>query len=76
MDSIVEKMNPRWKSNLSNNIKINFFRAAVETVPLYGSTPWTLTQVLDKQMDGTYTKMLDVVKNTTRQQQMKFHSED
>ena len=28
-----------WKSNLIENLKINFFRAAVETVLVYGSEP-------------------------------------
>ena len=29
----------------------------VETVLLYGSTAWTLTQSPDKKLDGAYTKM-------------------
>ena len=41
------------------------FRETVETVLLYGLTGWTLTQSLDKKLDGTYTKMLRVVKNVT-----------
>ena len=56
-----------WKSNLSN-IEINFFRATLGTVLLYGSNAWTLTQALSKKLGGTYTKMVSVVKNITWQQ--------
>ena len=36
--------------------------AAVESVLLYGSEAWTLTNALEKSLDGTYTRMLRVVK--------------
>ena len=52
-------------SEVSDGLKIGFFRATVETVLLFGSTAWTLTQSLDKKLDGAYTKMLIVVKNVT-----------
>ena len=47
-----------WKSNLPDNLKSNFFRAAVETVLLYGSVSWNLTTHLEKKIDGAYTRML------------------
>ena len=47
-----------WKSNLPDNLKRNFFRAAVETVLSYGSVSWTLTTHLEKKIDGAYTRML------------------
>ena len=37
-----------WKSNLSENLKSSFFRAAVESVLVYGATTWTLTATLEK----------------------------
>ena len=40
-----------WKSNLPDNLKRNFFRAAVETVLLYGSVSWNLTTHLEKKID-------------------------
>ena len=46
------------------------FRATVETVLPYGSTAWTLTQSLDKKLDGAYAKMLRVVKNVTWQKRI------
>ena len=40
-----------------------FFRAAVESVLVYGATTWTLTETLEKRLDGTYTRMLRVALN-------------
>ena len=61
------KLNTIWKSNMSESLRVQFFRATVETVLLYGSTAWTLTKALKKKLDGAYTKMLRVVKNVTWQ---------
>ena len=41
-----------WKSNLSRDLTIRFFRDLVESVLLYGSEGWTLTTALEKQLDG------------------------
>ena len=56
-------MNTIWKSKLSTNLKRHFFRAAVESVLVYGSVTWTLTASLEKKIDGTYTRMLRSVTN-------------
>ena len=58
----------RIKSDLSDGLKIGFFRVKVGTILLCGSTAWTLTQSLDKKLDGANTKLLIVVKNVTWQQ--------
>ena len=34
-------MNGIWKSNLTDKLKRNFFRAAVELILVYGSITWT-----------------------------------
>ena len=60
-----------WKFELSDGLKIGFFRAMVEMV-LYGSTAWTLTQSLDKKLDGAYTKMLKGVKSVPWQQHIQM----
>ena len=52
-----------WKSNLPDNLKRNFFRAAVESVLTYGSISWTLTSQLEKKIDGAYTRMLRAALN-------------
>ena len=54
-----------WKSKLNEGIKRNFFRAAVESVLVYGSVTWTLTQSIEKKIDGAYTRMLRDVTNTS-----------
>ena len=41
--SALNSMNVIWKYSLSRKLKINFFRATVESVLLYGSTTWTQT---------------------------------
>ena len=66
----LQKMETVWKSKLNENLKVRFFRATVETVLLYGSDTWTLTQALEKRLDGAYTKMLRVVKNVSWQQHL------
>lgn len=47
-----------WKSGLSRDLKIRFFRATVESILLYGSECWSLTISMEKSFDGTYTRML------------------
>ena len=45
-------------SQLSNNLKIKIFRAAVQPILLYGSETWTLSTKLENRLDGTYTRLL------------------
>ena len=52
-----------WKSTLSDKLKRDLFKAAVESILLYGSTTWTLTKQQEKSLDGTYTRMLRAVLN-------------
>ena len=61
--SALNKLDKIWKSNLSPQLKRNFFRATVESVLLYGATSWTLTKTLEKMLDGAYTRMLRAVLN-------------
>ena len=46
-----------WKSVLSMELKVKFFRATVKIVLLYGAKSWTLTRSMWKQLDGTYTRL-------------------
>ncbi|KAJ8257596.1 hypothetical protein GJAV_G00187470 [Gymnothorax javanicus] len=59
----LNSMNSLWKSNLPRHIRISFFSATVESILLYGSECWTLTQALPKSLDGCYTRMLCMVLN-------------
>ena len=49
--STLHKLDTIWKSELSDGLKIGFFRAMVEAVLLYGFTTWTSTQFLDKKLE-------------------------
>ena len=51
-------LNNIWRSNLTKNIKVKLFQATVESVLLYGSETWTLTNKIGKSLDGCYTRML------------------
>ena len=59
----INKLKIIWKSNLPKTLKRNFFRATVESILLYGATTWTLTNKMEKGLDGTYTSMLTAALN-------------
>ena len=61
----LNKMDKIWKSNMTKQLKINFFRATVESVLLYGAESWTLTSKMSERLDGIYTKMLRSVLGVT-----------
>ena len=52
-----------WKSNISRSLKIRLFRVTVESVLLYGSETWCMTQWMKKRLDGAYTRLLRKVLN-------------
>ena len=52
-----------WSSRLRRQIKERLFLATVESVLLYGSETWTLTQTMEKQLNGCYTRMLRMALN-------------
>jgi Reverse transcriptase (RNA-dependent DNA polymerase) len=48
-----------WKSQLiSKEVKINLFKACVESTLLYNAVTWTMTSTLEKKLNGCYTKLL------------------
>ena len=57
------KMRTLWRSNQSTSLKISFFGAAVESIPLYWAEDWTLTKQLEARLDGCYTRLLMMVLN-------------
>ena len=68
--SASNKLDKIWKSNLSRKLKIQFFRATVETVLLYGAECWTLTKQLQKRLDGCYTRLLRASLNISWKQRL------
>jgi hypothetical protein len=61
-------LNKIWKSSLPVELKRNFFRAAVESVLVYGAITWTLTRSLENSLDGAYTRMLRAALNISWKQ--------
>ena len=59
----MNKLERIWKCNLHKSLKIRFFRACVESILLYNSETWTLTQAMTTKIDGLYTKLLRRAQN-------------
>ena len=57
----INRLSVIWKSDLTNKIKCNFFQAAVVLILLYGCTTRTLTKLMEKKLDGNYTRMLQAI---------------
>ena len=57
----LNKMDRILKSNMQNQLKVNFFRVTVENFLLYGAESFTLTTKMSGRLDGTYVKMLRAV---------------
>ena len=58
------------KSNLPDKIKRSFFQAVVVSVLLYGCTTWTLTERMEKKLDGNNTRMQRAVWNKSWRQHL------
>ena len=44
-----------WQSDLRRDLKINLFQATAESILLYGSETWTMTESLKRRlMDATH----------------------
>ena len=59
----IDRLSIIWKSDLTDKMKRSFFQAAVVLILLYGCTIWTLTNRLEKKLDGNYTRMLRAILN-------------
>ena len=61
-----------WEFYLSDEIKRNFFSAAVVSILLHGCTTWTLTKSMEKKLNGNCTRMLrDILNKFWKQHPMK-----
>ena len=61
------------KSDQTDKMKRSFFQAAVASILLYGCTTWMLTTLLEKKLDGNYTRMLRAILNKSWQQHPTRH---
>ena len=58
---------PRKGMELSHykKTKVRFFKSTLEYILLYKCEPWVMTNAAVKKFDGTYTRMLRRVKNSS-----------
>ena len=52
-----------WSNGMKRNLKVCLFIAAVESILLYGSETWTLTESKKERVVGCYTRMLRMALN-------------
>ena len=71
----IDKLSVIWKSDLTDKIKRSFFQAAGVSILLYGCTTWTLTKLLEKKLDGIYTRMLRAILNKPWRQHLTKHQQ-
>ena len=69
----IDRLSIIWKSDLTDKRKRTFFQAAVVSILLYGCTTWTLTKLLEKKLDGSYTRMLWAILNKSWRQHPTRH---
>ena len=64
----IDRLSVIWKSDLTHKIKRGFFQEAVVSILLYGCTIWTLTKLIEKKLDGNYTRMLRAISKKSGRQ--------
>ena len=64
----INKLLVIWQSDLSYEIKRNFFQAADVSILLYRCTTWMLTKRIEKKLDGNCTRMLQALLNKSWKQ--------
>ena len=64
----VDRLSVIWKSDLTDKTEPSFFQTAVVSILLYGCTTWTLTKLMEKKLDGNYTRMLRAILNKSWRQ--------
>jgi len=52
------RLRPLWRSTLSRHTKRRLFRSFIEPILTYAAQTWTLTETLEKRLDGAYTRLL------------------
>ena len=62
-----------FRSDLTDKMKRSFFQAAVVSILLYRCTTWTLTERLEKKLNGNYTRMLRAILNKSWRQHPTRH---
>ena len=64
----IDRLSIIWKSDLTDKMKRSFFQASVWSILLCGCTTWTLTECMEKKLDGNHTRMLRAILNKSWRQ--------
>ena len=64
----INRLSVILKSDLTNKIKRSFFQIVVVSMLPYGCTTWTLTKLIEKKLDSSYTRMLQAILNKSWRQ--------
>ena len=68
MGIAIDRLSNTWKSDLSDKIKRDFFKAVAVSILVCGCTTWTLQKHWEKKLDKNYTRMLRVVLDKSSKQ--------
>lgn len=61
-------------TNVRGRVDGEIKRRRIVTVFMYDATTWTLTEILESELDGTYTRIMRAIVNIScRQNQTKSH---
>ena len=66
--TVIDRLSVIWKSDLTDKMKCSLFQAAIMSILLYGCTTWMLTKLMEKKLDGNYTRMLGAILNKSWRQ--------
>ena len=64
----IDKLSIKWKSDLSDKMKWDFFQDVAVFILLYGCTTWRQAKCSDKRFDGNFTRRLRVILNKSWKQ--------
>ena len=59
----INRLSIKWKFDLSNEIKQDFFRAVSDSILTLRCTIWTLKKHTEKNLAGNYTRILPAILN-------------
>ena len=74
--TILRPLSPNFERHLQKyypSLERSFFQAVVVSILLYGCTTWTLTNRLEREIDGNYTRMLRAILNKSCRQHPTKH---
>ena len=64
----INRLSVIWKSDLTNKMTRSFFQTPIVSILLYGFITRTLTNHMEKKLDGSYARMLQATLNKSWRQ--------